>query len=153
VIPLPDPPLRSGELALRPWRLADAPALVAAWADPDIQRWTGVPESRDLAAAEHWIAGDGVRRAQDLSLDLVVQRDDEVAGEVGLSRLDRRRGEVEIGWWTTARFRGQGVASTAGRLLVEWASSTLGVAVIARCQADNPASVSVAQRAGAMVLL
>ena len=44
VIPLPDPPLRSGDLRLRPWRLDDAPALVAAWADPEIQRWTAVPE-------------------------------------------------------------------------------------------------------------
>ena len=58
MIPLPDPPLRSGDLLLRPWRLDDAPALVAAWADPEIQRWTGVPTRRDLAAAERWIAGD-----------------------------------------------------------------------------------------------
>ena len=47
--PLPDPPLRSGDLLLRPWQVDDAPALVAAWADPEIQRWTGCPTRRDLA--------------------------------------------------------------------------------------------------------
>lgn len=153
MIPLPDPPLRSGALVLRPWRPDDAPALVAAWADPEIQRWSAVPAVRDLAGAERWIAGDGVRRERELSLDLVVERDRRVAGEVGLSQLDRRRGTVEIGWWTAERDRGRGLASTAGRLLVGWASATLGVAVVARCDAANPASVIVAERAGAMVLL
>jgi RimJ/RimL family protein N-acetyltransferase len=176
VIPLPDPPLcRPGPvepagdvpqergtstagwdargLVLRPWRLADAAALVAAWADPEIQRWTGVPERRDLAAAERWIAGDAARRAAELSLDLAVERDGVVVGEVGLSSLDRAVGTVEIGWWTMERDRGQGVASTASTLLVAWASSTLGVAVVARCDRANPASVVVAQRSGAMVLV
>jgi RimJ/RimL family protein N-acetyltransferase len=153
VIPLPDPPLRAGALALRPWQPEDAPALVAAWDDPEIQRWTGVPADRDLEAAERWIAGDAARRARDLSLDLVVERDAELVGEVGLSALDRRAGTAEIGWWTTERHRGRGIASTAAALLVDWASTHLGVAVLARCDAANPASVEVARRAGAIVLL
>jgi len=154
VIPLPDPPLRSGRLLLRAWRLEDAPALVAAWADEEIQRWTAVPERRDLAAAEHWIAGDDARRARELSLDLVVQRDGHVAGEVGLSGLNRRRGTVEIGWWTMDRYRGQGLATAAATLLTAWARAALGVdEVVARCDRDNPAAIAVARKAGAMVLL
>ena len=62
---------------------------MAAWADPEIQRWTGVPERRDLAAAERWIAGDEARRERWLSLDLVVDLGGAVAGEVGLSAFDR----------------------------------------------------------------
>lgn len=153
MIPLPDPPLRSGELVLRPWRLEDAPALVAAWADDEIQRWTGVPALRDRTAAERWIAADTVRRERDLSLDLVVWRAGRVAGEVGLSAPDRRQGTVDIGWWTMPLDRGQRVASTASTLLVAWAASTLGVAVVARCDPSNPASVVVARRSGAMVPL
>lgn len=140
-------------LVLRPWRLADAAALVAAWADPEIQRWTGVPERRDLAAAERWIEGDAARRAAELSLDLVVERDGVVVGEVGLSCLDRAARTAEVGWWTAAGSRGQGIASTASALLVAWSSSTLGVAVVARCDVANPASVAVARRSGAMVPL
>jgi ribosomal-protein-alanine N-acetyltransferase len=35
----PQPQIGVDELLLRPWVLADAPALVEAYADPDIQRW------------------------------------------------------------------------------------------------------------------
>ena len=153
MIPLPDPPLRSGELVLRPWRVEDAPSLVEAWDDEDIQRWTAVPDVHDVEFAERWIRGQDERRRRDLSLDLVVQREHRVAGEVGLSALDRSRGTVDVGWWTMPGDRRQGVASTAARLIVEWASATLGVAVVARCDAANPGSVAVAERAGAMVLL
>jgi ribosomal-protein-alanine N-acetyltransferase len=141
-------------LTLRPWVLADAPALVAAWADPEIQRWTGVPERRDLAAAERWIAGDEERRERWLSLDLVVELGGAVAGEVGLSSFDRPAGTADVGWWTAPAHRGRGVASAAASLLVAWATSDLGLAtVVARCDADNPASVVVARRSGAMVLV
>ena len=153
MIPLPDPPLRSGELVLRPWRQEDAPVLVDAWADPEIQAWTGVPSTRDLEHAEHWIAGDEARRAHDLSLDLAVERAGVVVGEVGLSSFDREAATAEIGWWTAASERRRGVASTAARLVVDWAHDELDVAVIARCDQANPGSVAVAERAGAMVLL
>jgi RimJ/RimL family protein N-acetyltransferase len=153
VIPLPDPPLRSGDLVLRPWALDDAPALVEAWADPEIQRWTGVPAQRDLMAAERWIAGDGERRRRWLSLDLVVERDGEVVGEVGLSAIDRARGAAEIGWWTMSPHRGRGIATAAATLLIEWARPALGVAVCAICDPANPASIAVAEKAGAIVQL
>jgi RimJ/RimL family protein N-acetyltransferase len=154
VIPLPDPPLRAGDLLLRPWRLDDAADLVAAWADPDIQRWTGVPERHDHAAAQRWIAGDEARRERGLSLDLVVARGDVVAGEVGLSSFDRALATAEVGWWTAPALRRQGVATAAASLLVEWATACLGLAtVIARCDPANPASLTVARRSGAMVLL
>jgi RimJ/RimL family protein N-acetyltransferase len=152
VIPLPDPPLRSGDLLLRPWRSDDAPALVAAWADEEIQRWVGVPERHDLAAAERWIAGDEERRTRWLSLDLAVVSLDEVVGEVGLARFDRTARTAEIGWWTASEHRRHGVATAAASLLVAWATTTLGLtAVIARCDAGNPGSVAVARRSGAMV--
>ena len=153
MIALPDPPLRSGVLVLRPWRPEDAPTLVAAWGDPEIRRWTGVPERRDLTAAEHWIAGDEARRRLELSLDLVVEREGVVAGEVGLSSIDRDAGTADIGWWTAAADRRQGVATAGATLLVGWTRDHLGLTAIARCDAANPGSVAVAERAGAMVLL
>ena len=148
-------PTGSGGVALelRPWRVEDAPALVAAWADAEIQRWTGVPERRDLAAAERWIAGDAERRRRELSLDLVAERHGEVVGEVGLSSIDRAAGTADIGWWTAAAHRRQGIATAAATLLVRWAEEEVGLTVIARCDASNPGSVAVAERAGAMVLL
>jgi len=152
VIPWPDPPLRSGDLVLRPWQTEDAPALVAAWEDPEIRLWTGVPERRDLAAAQRWIAGVDARRARWLSLDLVVDRGGAVVGEVGLWDLDRAAGTAQAGWWTAAAHRGKGVATTATTLLVRWATTALGLhEVLARCDPANPASRIVAERAGARV--
>ena len=153
MIPLPDPPLRSGEIVLRPWRIEDASALVAAWADPEIQRWTGVPERRDRTAAERWIAGDEERRRRWLSLDLVVERHGEVAGEVGLSSFDQTARTADIGWWTAPGHRRHGVASTAADLLVRWALDALEIECQARCDTANPGSVAVAERAGATLLL
>lgn len=133
---------------LRPWRLDDASALVDAWSDEDIQRWTGVPDQRDLAAAERWIDGQVERRDRWLSLDLVVNSDGAVAGEVGLASFDRDAGAAEIGWWTAPSHRRRRVASTSARLLAAWAASELGISVVARCDPANPASAGVAAAAG-----
>ena len=179
MIPWPDPPLRGirrgsqcrhdpastadgaddanpgrveREIVLRPWRQSDVTALVAAWADPEVQRWTGVPERRDPAAAERWIDGADERRRRWLSLDLVVDCGGEVVGEVGLSSFDSAAGTAEAGWWTAAPARGQGIATTATTLLVGWATTVLGLdEVVARCDPANPASRIVAERAGARV--
>src|SRR5262249_53037883 len=43
-IVLPGEPLVDGATALRPWRDTDAEALATAARDPDIARWTRVPE-------------------------------------------------------------------------------------------------------------
>ena len=112
-----------------------------------------MPEHRDLAAAERWIAGDEERRGRELSVDLVVERAGEVVGEVGLSSIDRAAGTADIGWWTAADHRRQGVATAAATLLAGWTHEHLGLTVVARCDAANPGSVIVAERAGAMVLL
>ena len=56
-IPIPDPPLAEGVVALRPWRLEDAPVLAKAWADPAIRRWCSVPEDATVDGADRWISG------------------------------------------------------------------------------------------------
>jgi RimJ/RimL family protein N-acetyltransferase len=148
-LPLPDPPLADGELLLRPWRIGDAPELVAAWGDPDIGRWTGVPEQRDLAAAERWIAGDLARRQRGLSLDLVIETGGLVVGEVGLVGFQAADSTAEVGWWLARAHRGRGHASRAVRLLTDWAVDELSVgALVARCHRANPAAGAVARRAG-----
>jgi len=148
-IPLPDPPLRDGGLLLRPWAPADAPVLADAWADPEVARWTGVPERADVTAAARWISGEADRRARGLALDVVIDLHGAVVGEVGLHQLDPVAGTVEIGWWVGAAHRGQGLAARAARLLAPWAVQELAICqVVARCHRDNPASAAVARSAG-----
>jgi len=150
-LPLPDPPLVGDTgILLRPWAIGDAPALAAAWVDPEIARRLPVPDDPTVERAAHWIAGGRERRRLGLALDLVVvDADDRVLGEVGLSSFDADRGAALIGWWTMASARGRGVASAAARLLTNWAHDGLGLCVlVAQVGPDNPASVQVAERAG-----
>ena len=131
---LPSPPLTGESVVLRPWRSDDAPALVAAWADPEIRRWAEVPAETGLDAASIWITGQALRRERRMALDLAVVDAD---------------GSV-IGWWTAADARGRGVATEAVALLTGWAlGGQLGLSVVvARVDAANVASLAVARRAG-----
>ena len=53
------------------------------------------------------------------------------------------------GWWIASGWRGQGRAGEAVRLVVDWVLSDGPLeAVMAEIGADNPASMSVARRAG-----
>lgn len=147
-VPLPDPPLSDGPLTLRPWRLAEAAALVAAWADPEVARWTGVPPRPDATAARRWIQGDADRRAHGLSLDLVMDVDGAIAGEVGLAAIDIGARTAEIGWWVSPGHRGQRLATRAAALVASWAVEELCVdTVLARCAGANPGSSGVARAA------
>ena len=150
-IPLPDPPLSDGRMTLRPWCPGDGPALAAAWADPEVVRWTGAPAGADAAAAERWITGEADRRARGVALDLVIDVDGQVAGEVGIVDVADAPGTAEIGWWVAPDHRGHGIAAGAARLVASWVVDELSVAkVVARCHPDNPASAGVARAAGFM---
>jgi RimJ/RimL family protein N-acetyltransferase len=130
----------------------DRDALVAAWTDPEIRRWTAVPDDADQACASRWIAGGDQRRDDGLALDLVATATDDgrILGEVGLWAFDRRRRAARIGWWTAAPERGRGVAATMVRMLTDWAhDGPLGLhAVVAEVDRANLASVAVVRAVG-----
>ena len=149
VLPVPD--LAGPTTRLRPWRVTDAPALVAAWHDPVIRDRLSVPEPADEASAASWISRRGRAWADGRSVDLAVTDPPSgtVIGEVGLSALDPVRRAALVGWWIAEDWRGQGRAGEAVRLVVDWALSEGPLeAVMAEIAADNPASVAVARRAG-----
>ena len=162
MIPLPDPPLSDDVVGLRPWRPADAAALVEAWSDAEIGRWTSVPPRTDLAYAQRWISGETERRERSLAVDLVVvplASPGEVWGEVGLWDLGPNTGsgprtrQAEVGWWVGSDHRGRGVATRALLLFSAWALDALALGrLVARTHIDNPASTRVAEHAGFQVV-
>jgi ribosomal-protein-alanine N-acetyltransferase len=151
-LPLPDPALRDEVVALRPWSVHDVDALVAAWADPDIQKWTLVPVARSAADALRWISAEQLRRDRGLALDLVVARADderEVLGEVGMVLLAGGPSRAELGWWVGPEHRRQGIATRAVTLFADWLRDVLEFDdLFAEVDMDNPASVWVAESAG-----
>jgi RimJ/RimL family protein N-acetyltransferase len=157
---LPWPPLRTTprvtlpNVALRPWGDGpeDAASLATAWSDPEVLRWTEVPEARSAADAARWVAGEEARRERGLGLDLVIvdpASPEVVQGEVGMVVVEAERRWAEIGYWLLPQWRGHGRSATALGLFSDWALAELPVArLFVRTHAENPASAEVAQRSG-----
>jgi len=149
---IPDPPLVVDGLELRRWAIGDRDDLMEAWADPEVRRWTAVPDDVGSDAAARWIAGDERRREAGLALDLVGVAVDggRVLGEVGLSNFDPQRSAARIGWWVAASERGRGVATSMVRALTAWSHvGPLALhVVVAEVDSANLASVAVARAAG-----
>ncbi len=141
-------------MALRPWGLvpSDPDSLVAAWADPDVARWTLLPDVRTRTDAATWVAGEEPRRAHGVALDLAITESgapEIVIGEVGLVLVEAERRWAEVGYWLFPEWRGQGRATTAVELFTEWALRVLPIRrLFARTHVDNPASGEVVCRAG-----
>lgn len=151
-LPLPATGLVDGAIALRPWHDADVPAMTEACRDPEIQRWTMVPDDYEEADARAYIAAARERRQAGSALELaVVDADDPgaVLGSVALMRIDAARTLAEIGYWIAPTARGRGVAVRAVRLLSDWGLRGLGIARIElQPYVGNVASQRVAERAG-----
>jgi RimJ/RimL family protein N-acetyltransferase len=149
-IPLPDPPLTDSEVLLRPWTLADVPAVTAACQDPEIPRWTVVPYDYTERDATEFIAS----RDEDLAAGAgihfaVVDRDDGLLGAIGLTSFDWHELTVEIGYWVAREVRRRGVGTTALVLLSRWAIEGLGMErVELPANPRNVASLALARRAG-----
>ena len=150
-IVLPVPHLAGPTTLLRQWRVSDAPVLVAAWSDPEINERLSVPQPPDEAAARRWISQREQAWIDGRSVDLAITDPPSgtVIGEVGLNGFDAVRRAALIGWWIAEGWRGQGRASEAVRLVVAWVLSDSPLeAVMAEIGAGNPASMAVARRAG-----
>ncbi|MEU1602671.1 GNAT family N-acetyltransferase [Micromonospora matsumotoense] len=134
-------------LLLRPWRAADAPAVLAALVDPHIVRWNGQGVG-DLAQAAGWIARRADRSdGSHVSLAVTGDTDGVLLGGVSVHQI--RDGNAAVGYWTAGPARGRGVAAGALRALTGWAFTHLGLHRIELCHAvANPASCRVATRAG-----
>lgn len=152
-IPSFDPAPADDVVALRRWRAADVPQLVAACLDPDTLRWTTVPAGYDEAAAREFLRASEQRWASGESYDAAVvdaADDARVLGSIALIVFDATREQCEIGYFIAPDARRRGVAVRAVRLLSAWGFAQLPP--LRRIElipfAGNDASVRVAERAG-----
>jgi RimJ/RimL family protein N-acetyltransferase len=157
VVPALDPPaffageqpvLRGEGLVLRPWRESDWPALVVAYADPDIQRWhvrtLDEREARGwaIARAQRWRNRTGAEWA-------ITDETDSVLGRLGLQRLEFEKGLGAVAYWVLPDARGQRVAPRALAVLCEWAFERQGMHRLELDHSvENQPSCRVAERAG-----
>jgi RimJ/RimL family protein N-acetyltransferase len=150
-IPLPDPPLDDGNVALRQWRAGDLRALVEAVQDPEVPRWTAVPTHYGEHDGREYLARAEIdrRSGRELTLAVVDSGDGTLLGSCGLARFDWQDRKVEVGYWVAAAARRRSVGSRATGLLSRWAISSLGMdRVELLANPMNEASQRLAERAG-----
>jgi RimJ/RimL family protein N-acetyltransferase len=151
-LPLPQPPLTDGVVALRPWREPDV-AAVATWGeDLEIVRWTAVPvdQTADTVRAYFQRAERARQVGLFVALAIVDAASDQVLGSCDVRRPDPTDLAIgELGYVLVARARGRGLATRAVRLLTEWGFGQLGMERIqALVHPENPASGRVLERLG-----
>ena len=133
------PTLTDGTVTLRPWRDEDVEVAVAGH-DEVIAHWLGIPAPTAAPAAV-----DGVA-------DFVVEHDGGVVSSIRVEHGGTAGGSLR--WVLLAGHRGQGYATRATRVIVDWALTEaeqggLGLLrVEARVDAANEASLRVATRSG-----
>jgi ribosomal-protein-alanine N-acetyltransferase len=121
----PQPEIRVDELLLRPWSAADVPALVEAYADPDIQRW----HVRSMSSQEafEWASSWERQWAEETGASWAIDLDGVLAGRMCVRRLDLAQGEGEAAYWVVPRARGRGVATRALQAVTEWMFTQVGL--------------------------
>jgi RimJ/RimL family protein N-acetyltransferase len=143
--------LSDGVVRLRLMAEADLPAIVAACQDPEIPRWTRVPEPYGESEARSWFEQEAEQRArgEHLGLLIVDPGNGRLEGSVGVVHVDSREGRCELGYWIARDSRGRGLATRAVRLLSGWVFENLPVDRIEiHAEPENAASRRVAERAG-----
>lgn len=149
-IVLPAEPLADGPTLLRPWRDSDLRAVTEACQDPEIARWTNVPEPYGEADARAFLlhrydallAGTAAPFA-------IVSSADRLLGSIALMRIDWQHRRSEAGYWLARSGRGQGHATRALGLICRWGSEAFGCERIdLYASTGNGASQRVAERAG-----
>lgn len=121
------PRLVGDGVVLRPWRPDDAPALAAAYADPDIQRWHTM--SLDAIEAgeliDRWATAWAEERGAGWAV--VGPAGGPVLGRVGFRVMHLADGAAEVAYWTAPWARRRGVAVAAVRVLADWALGPAGL--------------------------
>jgi RimJ/RimL family protein N-acetyltransferase len=152
-LPLPDPPLADGVIALRLWTPVDVAVIAAAYQDPAIWRFSW-PHDRPYTVedAHAYLVESARLRSAGRALELAVASvggPDEPLGVVSLYDVDRDQARAWLGYWIVPAARGRGVATRAARLLARWGFDALGLARIElTCGPDNHISQRVAERCG-----
>ena len=141
-----------GPTALRPWRDSDIQAIVAACQDPEIARWTRVPEQYGEVDARSYLMHryDSMHAGATAPYAIVAtEHDEHLLGSISLMRLVWEHARAEVGYWLAREARGQGHATRALRLISAWGFETLGLERIDLLAATgNPGSQRVAERGG-----
>jgi RimJ/RimL family protein N-acetyltransferase len=137
--------LTDGVVVLRDWEERDVEPAARACADPEIPRWTRVPEDNTPELIRAFLASP----VAEVRLIVADARTDELLGSIGLLREVPEDRRAELGYWIAAEHRGRGIAVRAVNLLADWAFAEHGLARLElHVDPANTASIRVAEKTG-----
>jgi 8-oxo-dGTP diphosphatase len=150
---LPDFPLRTERLSLRPLRAEDAEVLHQLVNDWEVVRMLSrFPFPYPRVLTDEWIASTAKQMIEGTAYHLAITGDEGgqemLIGCVGL-RLDEEPRVADLGYWVGRRFWGHGVATEATSRAASWALANLPIDRLrAKVSVDNAASAAVLRRIG-----
>jgi RimJ/RimL family protein N-acetyltransferase len=152
-VALPDLPIRTERLALRPFGPEDHAALLALHEREDVTRYLpfGV---RDAEAVQEVLARKMAATGLDqeggaLELAAILSEDRRLVGDVSLFHRSTTHRAAEVGYVFDPAFHGRGLATEATAALLEIAFDHVGYhRVYGRLDARNSASARVLEKVG-----
>ena len=136
-------------IRLEPMTHAHLRAVDAMIRDPDVLRFTRVPDPPPPDFVRHWYA-----RYEQGRLDgtkdgfAIVDGDGEFLGLALVPEIEAEARTAELGYMVAPEARGRGAATEALRQLTDWAFDRGLIRLELRIDADNAPSVRVAERCG-----
>ncbi|MFD9301659.1 GNAT family N-acetyltransferase [Streptomyces sp. NPDC060048] len=139
-----------GGMLLRPWEPHDAPALLAASADPDIRHWNRpdhLTQDQAVTRITRWRERWHTERAAIWAV--APSEGSRAVGVIALADLDLRGGSGEVMYWLLPAGRGAGVTAEGVSAVTRWAFDDLGLHRLRITHSvANPASCRVALTSG-----
>jgi RimJ/RimL family protein N-acetyltransferase len=139
------PTLNTDKVVLRPIAVSDAPALFAVHSDPETHRfWSGPAHTSEEETARNV---EATLKREDVQVWAITTDGGIALGRTGLIHL--REGVGEIGIILRRDLQGQGLASAALALVIDYAFGDVGLhRLTADIDPDNVGSLNLFLRAG-----
>ena len=147
---VPELLIASDTVALRPFTIADVPAVTEACQDLEISRWTAsIPWPYSEADAVSWISSQPAAVEEGRVLPMaIVGATGQFAGSISLNTFDWEIRTAQVGYWVAAPSRGKGVATAALRAITDWGFESLDLSLVTLLTlVGNVASERVAEHA------
>ncbi|MDQ6760546.1 MAG: GNAT family N-acetyltransferase [Acidobacteriota bacterium] len=108
-----------------------------------------VDQSRSSECTRQFIRGALEQFAHSQGLSAAIWVQGEVAGGIGLQNCNWQNKNIEMGYWLSSPFEGQGIATEASRALLSYAFDEWGLhRVEIRCAKGNTRSAAIPKRLG-----
>ena len=141
------PTLRTDRLLLRAFSRTDIPALVPLIGAREVAATTlRIPHPYSASDAEAFLAK--LETGEQIAFAITLRTDGTLIGAVGL-RLECDHNRAELGYWIGVPYWGNGYATEAARVVLQYGFVTLDLQrIYASHFSNNPASAAVLRKVG-----